>query len=410
MKYENITSATFLSRPNRFIAEVEINGACEVVHVKNTGRCKELLLPGCEVWLTAPASSGRKTKYDLVAVKKSNGLLINIDSQAPNKVALEWLRSQGYENIRPEYSYGDSRIDFYMEKNGEKYLMEVKGCTLEIDGVGFFPDAPTERGVKHIHELIRAKSDGYRPILCFVIQMDGITEVRPNISMHPEFGIAMDEAKKEGVEILFLPCHVEPDLLEAKSSVFPADPLIQQAIGYITGLFRENADGHDLDHTLRVYRTAMKISEKYKKCDKKIVALASLLHDADDPKLFHTGNNGNARKFLSSHKVSKKETDAICRVINSVSFSHNKDKAPSSIEEKIVQDSDRLDAMGAIGIARTFAYGGKHDRSLDDSVRHFYEKLLLLYDLLNTDEAKKIGRKRALFLKEFLREYKEETE
>ena len=230
MKYENITSATFLSRPNRFIAEVEINGACEVVHVKNTGRCKELLLPGCEVWLTAPASSGRKTKYDLVAVKKSNGLLINIDSQAPNKVALEWLRSQGYENIRPEYSYGDSRIDFYMEKNGEKYLMEVKGCTLEIDGVGFFPDAPTERGVKHIHELIRAKSDGYRPILCFVIQMDGISEVRPNISMHPEFGIAMDEAKKEGVEILFLPCHVEPDLLEAKSSVFPADPLIQQAI------------------------------------------------------------------------------------------------------------------------------------------------------------------------------------
>ena len=216
MTYENITSATFLSRPNRFIAEVEMNGAREVVHVKNTGRCKELLLPGCEVWLTAPASSGRKTKYDLVAVRKSNGLLINIDSQAPNKVALEWLRSQGYEKIRPEYTYGGSRIDFYMEKNGEKYLMEVKGCTLEIDGVGFFPDAPTERGVKHIRELIRAKEDGFHPILCFVIQMDGISEVRPNVSMHPEFGTAMDEARKAGVEILFLPCHVEPDLLEAK--------------------------------------------------------------------------------------------------------------------------------------------------------------------------------------------------
>ena len=410
MQYENITSATFLCRPNRFIAEVEVNGAREIVHVKNTGRCKELLIPGCEVWLTAPSSPGRKTKYDLVAVKKSNGLLINIDSQAPNKVAMEWLRSQGFDKIHPEYTYGDSRIDFYMEKGEDKFLMEVKGCTLEIDGVGYFPDAPTERGVKHIRELIRARKDGYHTILCFVIQMDGISEVRPNVTMHPEFGIAMDEAKKEGVEVLFLPCHVEPDLLEVKNGVTHPDPLIQHAIEYITGLFKQNSDGHDLDHTLRVYRTAMKISEKYSKCDKKIVALASLLHDADDPKLFQTSNNENARSFLSSHELSNKDIDVICEVINSVSFSHNKDKVPSTLEAKIVQDSDRLDAMGAIGIARTFAYGGKHGRGLDDSVQHFYDKLLLLSDLLNTGEAKKIGRKRALFLKEFLKEYKEESE
>ena len=146
MKYDNITKAKFIKRPNRFIAEVELHGAKETVHVKNTGRCKELLVPGCDVYLTAPDSPGRKTKYDLVAVTKSNGLLINIDSQAPNKVAKEWLAEQGYDKVIPEYTYGDSRIDFYMEKGSEKYLMEVKGCTLEVDGIGYFPDAPTERG------------------------------------------------------------------------------------------------------------------------------------------------------------------------------------------------------------------------------------------------------------------------
>lgn len=214
MKYENITKATFIKRPNRFIAEVEVDGVRQIVHVKNTGRCKELLLPGCDVWLTAPDSPGRKTKYDLVAVRKDNGLLINIDSQAPNKVVKEWLSLQDYDLVVPEYTYGDSRIDFYMEKGADKYLMEVKGCTLEVDGIGYFPDAPTERGVKHIHELIKAREAGYHTILAFVIQMDGINEVRPNITTHPEFGIAFDEAIKAGVEIKFLKCHVEPDILE----------------------------------------------------------------------------------------------------------------------------------------------------------------------------------------------------
>lgn len=213
LKYSNITKAQFLSRPNRFIAEVETDGRKEIVHVKNTGRCKELLIPGCEVWLTAPDSPNRKTKYDLVAVRKSTGILFNIDSQAPNKVMREWLDVQDYEKIIPEYSYGDSRIDFYMEGGGEKYLMEVKGCTLEFDCIGYFPDAPTERGVKHIRELIRARAEGYNTAIAFVIQMDGVREVRANTATHPEFGAALEEARKAGVKILFFPCHVEPDSL-----------------------------------------------------------------------------------------------------------------------------------------------------------------------------------------------------
>lgn len=215
MKYRNITKAVFLSRPNRFVAEVELQGRKETVHVKNTGRCRELLIPGCEVWLTAPGTPGRKTTYDLVAVRKSTGVLFNIDSQAPNAVMKERLAKEDYTRVIPEYRYGESRIDFYMEKDSEKgtqrYLMEVKGCTLEVDGIGFFPDAPTERGVKHIRELIRAREEGYEAILAFVIQMDGVTEVRPNMEMHPEFGEAMEEARAAGVEIRFYPCHVEPD-------------------------------------------------------------------------------------------------------------------------------------------------------------------------------------------------------
>ena len=211
MRYANITKAKFIARPNRFIAQVEVDGHIETVHVKNTGRCKELLIPGCTVFLTASDNPERKTKYDLVAVIKDNGLLINIDSQAPNKVAAEYLQSQNYDVIIPEYTYGDSRIDFYMEKGKKKYLMEVKGCTLERDGIGYFPDAPTERGVKHINELIKAKKAGYHAILAFVIQMDGVTEVRPNIETHPEFGTAFEKAKKAGVEILFIPCHVGQD-------------------------------------------------------------------------------------------------------------------------------------------------------------------------------------------------------
>ena len=216
MKYQNSTRGIFLDRPNRFIAHVEVDGHIETVHVKNTGRCRELLLPGAEVWLTAPGTEGRKTKYDLIAVRKSNGILINIDSQAPNTVVHEWLKKQQYDLIRPEYTYGDSRIDFYLERGSERTLMEVKGCTLEVDGTGYFPDAPTARGVKHLHELSKALTDGYRAVLAFVIQMEGITEVRPNIQTHPEFGTAFEEAKAAGVRILFLPCHVEPDGLWVK--------------------------------------------------------------------------------------------------------------------------------------------------------------------------------------------------
>ena len=218
MQYPNITKAKFIDRPNRFIAHVTVDGHDETVHVKNTGRCKELLIPGCTVYLTASDNPSRKTRYDLVAVIKDNGLLINIDSQAPNKVVAEYLQKQSYDVIIPEYTYGDSRIDFYMEKNRsqgkvEKYLMEVKGCTLERSGIGYFPDAPTERGVKHIHELIRAKKEGYHAILAFVIQMDGIKEVRANVETHPEFGDAMEEAEKAGVDVWFFQCHVEPDSL-----------------------------------------------------------------------------------------------------------------------------------------------------------------------------------------------------
>ncbi len=214
MKYRKVIDAKFINRPNRFIAEVEIpERGREIVHVKNTGRCKELLIPGVDVILEESDNLNRKTKYDLTAVRKEGMGWINIDSQAPNKVVYEWLKKQGYSYIKPEYKYGNSRIDFYMEKENSKYLMEVKGCTLEIDRIGYFPDAPTERGVKHLRELTLATKKGYKCIIAFVIQMEGITEVRPNISTHPEFGIALKEAKDAGVEIWYMPCRVMPDEL-----------------------------------------------------------------------------------------------------------------------------------------------------------------------------------------------------
>lgn len=216
MKYEKIVKAKFIDRPNRFIAHVDIEGSCETVHVKNTGRCRELLTEGVNVILEEASNPDRKTRYDLVSVYKKNFGLINMDSQAPNKIAKEWLLRQDYTKIVPEYTYGKSRIDFYMEKGDEKYLMEVKGCTLEIDGVGYFPDAPTERGVKHIYELIKAKQEGYHASLAFVIQMEGIHEVRPNIEMQPEFGAAIDEAKEAGVDVIFIECQVKENEVLAK--------------------------------------------------------------------------------------------------------------------------------------------------------------------------------------------------
>ena len=217
MTYEHVVPAVFLDRPNRFIAHVSLDGRTETVHVKNTGRCRELLLPGSEVFLSVSDNPARKTKYDLIAVRKSTGVLFNIDSQAPNRVAGEWLSRQAFDRVVPEYRYGASRLDFYMRRGAEEYLMEVKGCTLELEGTGYFPDAPTERGTKHLRELTEAVKKGYRAVIAFVIQMDGITEVLPHRTTDPAFGEALDRAAEAGVRILCLPCHVEPDRLEIVS-------------------------------------------------------------------------------------------------------------------------------------------------------------------------------------------------
>ena len=187
------------------------------------------------------------------------------------------------------------------------------------------------------------------------------------------------------------------------------DQLLRNASQYICELFRQNSGGHDAAHSMRVYRNAIWIAEKEPGCNREIVALAALLHDADDHKLFSTSNNANARTFLMENSVPSEQIEVICKVINAVSFSKNKDRVPETIEAKIVQDADRLDAIGAIGIARTFAYGGEHGRPLEDSVQHFYDKLLLLRDLMNTETGKQLADKRHVFLEEFLLEYKEEV-
>lgn len=221
MRYENVCRATFLERLNRFVARVELNGQVETVHVKNTGRCRELLIPGSEVWIARSDQPERKTKYDLITVRKSNGVLFNIDSQAPNRVVLEWLQRQKWEEIHPEHTYGQSRVDFFMRRGDRKYLMEVKGCTLERNGIGYFPDAPTERGTKHVRELIDAVREGYNAILAFVIQMDGVSEVRPNRETDPAFAEAMGEALPHGVKVLYITCHVEPAMITVTSEDFP---------------------------------------------------------------------------------------------------------------------------------------------------------------------------------------------
>lgn len=214
MKYKAITEGIFVDRPNRFVAHVELAGRVETVHVKNTGRCRELLLPGAAVRLEAADNPRRKTRYDLVAVYKQGLGWVNIDSQAPNKVVGEWLAGQGYDVVRPEAVYGRSRIDFAMEKAGQKYLLEVKGCTLEVDGVGYFPDAPTQRGVRHLRELAQAQREGWQCAAAFVIQMEGVSQVRPNLAAQPAFGQAWEEARAAGVRFWFLLCRVGRDSLE----------------------------------------------------------------------------------------------------------------------------------------------------------------------------------------------------
>ena len=185
--------------------------------------------------------------------------------------------------------------------------------------------------------------------------------------------------------------------------------IIDDAIVYMTDLLQGNADGHDAGHILRVYRNAMEIASEYPGCDTELIALSALLHDADDHKLFHTENNENARRFLSSQKIDEKTADRICGIINSVSFSANRGRRPDSIEGAVVQDADRLDAIGAVGIARTFLYSGGHGLGMEDSIRHFYEKLLLLKDMMNTEKAGEMAQQRHDFMLSFLDRLQTET-
>ncbi|MBE6020209.1 MAG: DNA/RNA nuclease SfsA [Clostridiales bacterium] len=222
MKYLNIRTGRFISRPNRFIAHVDIDGREEVVHVKNTGRCREIFIPGTEVALEESDNPNRKTRFDLVGAKKEGIGWINVDSQAPNKVVKEWLAESleakeifpGVTYIKPEYTFGKSRVDFYMEGEGRKILMEIKGVTLEREKIGYFPDAPTERGVKHLDELTEASKQGYECWIGFVIQMEGVDVVYPNETTHPEFKTAMDRAIEAGAGVIYLGCSVTPEELK----------------------------------------------------------------------------------------------------------------------------------------------------------------------------------------------------
>ncbi len=186
--------------------------------------------------------------------------------------------------------------------------------------------------------------------------------------------------------------------------------IIEAAICYIRDLFAENADGHGFDHSMRVYRNALRIMKTEPAADRLVVSLGALLHDADDHKLFHTENNGNARRFLREHGIRPDIEERICEAVNAVSFSRNRGRIPETIEGRIIQDADRLDAVGAIGIARTFAYGGKHGRTPEASIAHFHEKLLLLKDLMNTEKAREMAESRHTFMEQFLREWEREQE
>ena len=216
MQYGKILPARFLSRPNRFVARVEAEGEELVCHVKNTGRCRELLVPGATVWLEESPNPSRKTKFDLIAVEKGDRL-INMDAQAPNKVFGEWAAAGGFREgltlLRPETTYRSSRFDFYWESSKGRGFVEVKGVTVEEDGVVRFPDAPTLRGVKHLDELVKAREAGYEAAVCFVIQMENVRWFAPNDVTHPEFGQALRRAAQAGVEILAMDCAVTPQSL-----------------------------------------------------------------------------------------------------------------------------------------------------------------------------------------------------
>ncbi|MCI5901442.1 MAG: DNA/RNA nuclease SfsA [Blautia sp.] len=222
MKYKDTKKAVFLSRPNRFIAQVMLQGREETVHVKNTGRCRELLIPGAEVILEESRNPARKTRFDLICVKKENQW-VNIDSQMPNKLVREWLPGNGGfsedANIRMEKAFGNSRFDLYVEDHGQKVYIEVKGVTLEENHTALFPDAPTLRGIKHIEELIKCKEQGYGAWLIFVIQMGGVRQLEPNWKTHPQFGQTLRKAAACGVKILAVDCQVGEKEIVIRSSV-----------------------------------------------------------------------------------------------------------------------------------------------------------------------------------------------
>ena len=221
MRYENMVPGTFLARPNRFVAHVEIEGEIQVVHVKNTGRCRKLLPAGAKVWCQKSGTPARKTAYDLISVQKGSRV-INMDSQAPNGAVEEWLHGGGIagaEQIRREVFYGGSRFDFAFEINGKPCFLEVKGVTLEHDGVCAFPDAPTVRGARHLRELVKAVGEGYGAYVLFVIQMEDVKYLHPNDETDPEFGTALRDARKAGVTVLAMECKVTPDSMELSKQV-----------------------------------------------------------------------------------------------------------------------------------------------------------------------------------------------
>ena len=226
MRYNNITRAVFLNRPNRFIANVLLpDGITAAVHVKNTGRCRELLISGTAVYLEHSDNPSRKTKYDLIAAEKTGSGFFNIDSQAANTVMKEWLDKLDFDIVRPEYTYGNSRIDFYMKRGQEEFLLEVKGCTLERNGTGYFPDAPTERGTKHLRELTAARKSGINTGIAFVMQSECMASDVDRSAWRPysfdDFAAAFREAEEVGVSVFYCRCSVAPDRLEI-TSVIPS--------------------------------------------------------------------------------------------------------------------------------------------------------------------------------------------
>jgi sugar fermentation stimulation protein A len=221
MRYDRMVKGIFLARPNRFVAHIEIDGQVEVCHVKNTGRCRELLPAGAQVWCQKSANPNRKTKYDLIAVQKGDRL-INMDSQAPNAAVGEWLRSGGMgnvEQVRAETVHGDSRFDFSFILDGKQCFLEVKGVTLETDGICAFPDAPTERGVKHLRGLTAAVAEGYKAYVLFVVQMENVRYLHPNDETDPAFGAALREAAAAGVQVLAMDCKVTPESMTLRESI-----------------------------------------------------------------------------------------------------------------------------------------------------------------------------------------------